>query len=81
MDFHYPWFLILIVFATWEELEGAQLLGLIGKPFLEDKYHNFWYTTNKRRQIDINFKFFLHDERIQHCIRNTPRISKQVVCA
>jgi hypothetical protein len=49
MEFHYSWLLILIVFTVWNEPEDAQFLGLRGKSCLVAKYHNFWYTKNKRR--------------------------------
>jgi hypothetical protein len=79
MEFHYPWLVIMIVFTAWEEPEDAQFLGLRSTPCLAAKYQNLWYTSNKRRQIDTNVEFFLYGERIQHCIRNTTRISQQVV--
>jgi hypothetical protein len=63
MEFHYPWLLILIAFTAWEEPEDAQFLGLRGKPCLVAKYHNFWYTTNKRRQINTNVEFFLYGRK------------------
>jgi hypothetical protein len=72
MEFHYSWLLILIAFTTWNEPEDAQFLGLRGKSCLATKYHNFWYTMNKRRQIDTNIEFFLYNERIRRCIQNTP---------
>jgi hypothetical protein len=81
MEFHYPWMLILILFTAWEDLEDVQFLGLRGKPCLAAKYQKLWYTSNKIRHIDTNFDFFLYDKRIWHCIRNTPRISQQVVDA
>jgi hypothetical protein len=64
MEFHYPWLLILISFTTWGEPEDAQFLGLRGKPCVVEKYHNFWFSTNKRRQMDNNIEFFLYAERI-----------------
>jgi hypothetical protein len=44
----------MIAFTTWEDQEDAQFLGLRGTPCLVAKYKNFWYTNNKRRQIEKN---------------------------
>jgi hypothetical protein len=68
MEFHYPWLLILISFIAWGEPEDTQFLGMRGKPCIATKYHNLWFSTNKRRQMDNNIEFFLYAEMIQHCI-------------
>jgi hypothetical protein len=60
-------------------LEDEQFLGLRGNPCLATKYQNLWYTTNKRRQIDVNVEFFMYVESIQKCIKDTPCISPQLV--
>jgi hypothetical protein len=64
MEFHYPWLLILISFTAWEEPEDTQFLGLRGKSCVAEKYHNFWFSTNKRRHMDNNVELFLYGERI-----------------
>jgi hypothetical protein len=38
VEFHYPWMLILIVFAAWEEMEHVNFLSLRGKKCLEAEY-------------------------------------------
>jgi hypothetical protein len=46
---------------------------------LAAKYHKFWYTPEKRRQMDTIMELFLYGEMIPQCIKNTPCISPQLV--
>jgi hypothetical protein len=69
MEFHYPWLLILISFTAWGESRGCTVLRDEREAMHSGKVPNFWFSTNKRRQMDNNIEFFLYAEMIRHSIR------------
>jgi hypothetical protein len=44
--FHFSWLLILIIFITWEMLEGATFLDIEPLESLTAKFTTLWYSSD-----------------------------------
>jgi hypothetical protein len=64
-EFHYAWFLILIVLVGWKEPGYYQCMCTSGSSNLAVRYTNLWHSKIKRRQTTVT-PYFLPTWRILH---------------
>jgi hypothetical protein len=48
-EFHFSWFLMLIVFIAWEMLEGATFLKIETFKPLAEKFCTLWYSSDMKK--------------------------------
>jgi hypothetical protein len=74
-EFHFSWLLILIVFTSWEMLEGATFLDI--EPFepLAAKFTTLWYSSDMGKQWQSNAVFHMYYLQLKRDIRVVPRMT------
>jgi hypothetical protein len=78
-EFHFSWFLILIMFIDWEMSEGVTFPNIESFAPLAAKFTTLWYSSDMGKQWKLNVVFHTYYLQLTRAIESFPHMMLNIL--